>query len=478
MKKIITLSLVFSMIILNSCQESFLDKNPPISVGDVDVFTNPERIETTVLGLYGALKGNTGGTCLLGGKMLVAIDNRGEDFVNISNNLVTLYACYLMTTGDSDTECITYWMLAYRAINNVNTFLEKVADARELIGDAKYNQFVAEAKFVRAMSYYYLSLMYSQKPYSIDPSALAVPLRLLAEKDNSNNDLTQSTISEIFTQILEDLKDENIAALPAAAATYNAATRATKGAALMLRMRVKMAMNNWDGAITDGNAITGYSLTPSVKTPFSSPYYSAENIFSMPMAANNVPNTQYSYLEYYHSATIIMVLNMNAPGILSEAAYNQEDDARITNFVELNGTNYLLAKYTTLQKLDWVPIFRYAETLLNLAECHAAKGGSSEDQAKALLKQVRRRSIAEDADIIKDADIDALSGSGLKTAIYKERRLELIGEGIRGFDIVRRGESFPAKGSGGQSVQEVPPSAGNYMWPIPSSEKASNKLIK
>jgi hypothetical protein len=65
----------------------------------------------------------------------------------------------------------------------------------------------------------------------------------------------------------------------------------------------------------------------------------------------------------------------------------------------------------------------------------------------------------------------------LKTAIFKERRIEFIGEGIRGIDIVRRGETFPAKGSGGQSVGAVPPSAGNYMWSIPSSEKAINKLV-
>ena len=174
-----------------------------------------------------------------------------------------------------------------------------------------------------------------------------------------------------------------------------------------------------------------------------------------------------------------MVVNMDAPGILSEATHSQQGDARIKNFMEFNPDKgyTLLAKYTTSQRLDWVPVFRYAETLLNLAECYAAKGGDSERQAQAFLKQVRRRAITEADDMMKDAGIDALSGDDLKNAIYKERRLELMGEGIRGIDIVRRGETFPAKGTGAQSVDTVEPSSGNYMWPVPSSEKAVNKLI-
>jgi len=479
LKYSISLLLIFSMFLLYGCGEAFLHKDTPLSVSTSDIFTDPARIESTVLGLYGTLKMDADRQALLGGKMLVAFDNRGEDMINVSNNIASLYAVYLMTTGDANDECITFWRLAYRAINNANTFLEKIESARSLVGDANYALYVAEARFVRAMAYYYLCMMYSKQPYMLNPNARAVPLRLQAEINGKNNNLAASTVSEVFAAILEEIKDETITALPVASATYNAVTRATKGAALMLRVRVKMAMGNWDGAIADATAITGYSLTPTVKAPFSSPYCTSENIFSLPMAANNVPNTQNSYEEYYYGTTNVMTVNMDAPGIISEAAYSQKGDARIANFVEWNSAKgfHFLAKYTATQKSDWIPVFRYAETLLNLAECYAAKGGSSETQAQALLKQVRRRAIAEADDIIKDADIEALTGENLKTAIYKERRLELIGEGIRGIDIVRRGESFPAKGSGAQRVGAVSPSSANYMWPIPSSEKAINKLI-
>ena len=480
MKKIIFLSLAVSMIIFSSCNESFIVKDPPLSVESDDVFTSVTRIEANLLGLYASLKMDNSSRALLGGKMKIAFDNRGEDFINISNNLVTLYAAYLMQTGDSDSEAVVYWSVAYRAINNVNHFLERIEGAKDVLGDdALYARYIAEAKFVRAMAYYYLCMMYSKEPYSINPNAHAVPLRRIAEKDGFNNDLGVSSISTIFNFVLEDLKDEYIASLPAAPATptYASVSRATKGAALMLRMRVKMAMNNWDGAIADGAAVTGYSLTPTVTAPFAPSYRTVENIFSFPMESNNMTGTQYGYVEYYYGSVVIMVLNMSAPGILSEAAYSQPGDARFSELTEVIGDNRRLRKFPLSSKLDWIPIFRYAETLLNLAESYAAKGdAASETQARTLLKQVRRRAIAETDDVIKDADIDALTGSALKDAIYKERRLEFLGEGIRGIDIVRRGESFPAKGTGAQEVGAVSPSNDNYMWPIPSSEKAINKL--
>jgi len=475
MKRILFLTLACTMIILNSCSESFIDKNPPLNVSEKDLLAEASRIESNLLGLYSSLKMN-GFNGFLAGKMMIAFDNRGEDFINISNNNVTLFAAYRMATVDGDSETNVYWGAAYRAINNANTFIELIEDARATIGDAKVNLNIAEAKFVRAMAYYYLCMMYSKRPYSIDPNAKAVPLRLKAEKDATGNQMPASTNQQVFAQMLEDLSDANINLLPTATATYNAVTKASKGAALMLRMRVKMAMNNWDGAIADGTAISGYALTPTIKAAFSTPFYTSENIFSYPMATNNVPTTQYSAVEYFYGSPVIMIYNMDPPGIMSEAAYSQADDQRVSTLTAVNAANQRQSiKFPTTAKTDWIPQFRYAETLLNLAECYVAKGNEAE--ARKYLKQVRRRSIAEDKDILKDADIDALTGDALKMAVCKEKRLEFAGEGMRGLDIFRRGESFPEKGIGAQNVPAVPPTSGNYVWPYPATETSINKEL-
>ena len=66
-------------------------------------------------------------------------------------------------------------------------------------------------------------------------------------------------------------------------------------------------------------------------------------------------------------------------------------------------------------------------------------------------------------------------GDALKEAIYNEKRLEFIGEGIRGIDIMRRGEHFIKVGE--NETINVGPSDEKYTWPIPQVELLLNKDI-
>ena len=77
---------------------------------------------------------------------------------------------------------------------------------------------------------------------------------------------------------------------------------------------------------------------------------------------------------------------------------------------------------------------RYADVLLMAAEANN-RGGLNESKAQEYLNQVRRRAFGDELH-----DITA-SGLSLTNAIYLERRLELIGEGHRFFDLVRTGKA-------------------------------------
>lgn len=450
---------------LSSCSSSFLDQEPPLNMGENDIFSSADRIESTVSGLYAALK-NSSGSYFLGGKTYIAFDNMGEDIENVSQNLNTLYATYTFAINNVSEENTTTWTRAYLAINNANTFLENLEGAKDVAGD-KYEQYKAEAKFVRALAYFYLNNLYG-KPYSLDPNAKSVPLRLKAQKDASDNNLKRSTVKEVYDQILADVSD--VSALPDGEQSEEGTTRATKAAAYMLQMRVYMAEQNWAEAIAAGEKITGYSLASDFTSLFKTPYYTTETIFSLPMATNNTPNTQMDLAYYYQTPQVLYVDKTN--GIMSDANYSSSKDARTSLVTEEIGDdgkadgNFVLNKFTDKKtKLDWVPIFRYAETLLDLSECYANNG--NESKAKELLKEVRHRSLPAADDKL---NIDALSGQALKDAIYKERRWEFIGEGIRGLDILRRGESVKR----GDKVVATPESA-SYIWPIPESESLINK---
>ena len=457
MKKIVYILLTAFIFtnLLSSCKESFLDQEKPLVSTEAIVFTDAAKTEAALLGLYATLKGSD---CnYLGGRTYVVFDNRGWDIDNIDPNGVTLAQTFAMAVNQTQQENKDTWYYGYQAINRANVFIQSVEDYKtaDVIGADKAKQYVAEAKFVRALSYYYMLQLYSE-PYKVNKSAKALPLRLTAIKGSGQSDCASSTISKVYEQILTDINDSEIAAL---SGDVKQKTRATKAAAYMLRMRVYMAMENWSAAITAGNAVTGYTLVSDVAAQFKSPFYTDENIFSLPMSTNDRPNTQRSSWEFYNTGRIC-IIQKSAPGVMSMPNYSIAKDKRVVAF-DQDGK---VGKWTDPSdgRLKWHPIFRFAETKLNLAECYARS--SNVDAAITALSDVRRRSIAEADDKL---DVSTLAGSALLEAIALEKRLEFLGEGLAGIEIIRKGESFRNNTGPGNPY---------YTWPFPEAERVNNAL--
>lgn len=81
--------------------------------------------------------------------------------------------------------------------------------------------------------------------------------------------------------------------------------------------------------------------------------------------------------------------------------------------------------------MNW-PVLRMADVILMLAEVKAELGESGE--ALNLVNQVRQRAFGNASHNI------SASGDGLKNAILTERKLELLGEGTRRWDMIRSGK--------------------------------------
>lgn len=458
--KIFTIGLL-SLALLASCADS-LDKEPPLDLTNKEIFADTQHIESNLLGLYGSAKS------IIGLRLFDFNVARGDEFINQSVNNNEAISSYEMTVGQTSSDNTETWTQLYQTINNVNTFLEGINEAKAIAG-SNYDKWVAEAKFVRALSYYYLNDLYAQ-PYLLNKDAKSVPLRLKSENTTGNNDLRRSTVSEVYAQIEDDLSDANIANLPSSTNSYDAVTRASQGAAHVLRQRIFMEQGKWDKAITEGLAVNGYSLENDIANLFASPYITNETIFSFPMSETNRGSRQSAPAYYFYDGTRF-VIDFTS-GIQSKAAYSLSSDARIAKLTSKVGTQPISTKFKDSQNyLDWTPIFRYAEVLLNLAESYYQNG--DETSARKYLSQVRRRSVKEADDVL---DINSLSGEALKEAIYNERRAEFIGEGIRSLDIHRRGEDFIKQGGTVKEIR-ISPSTNGYIWPIPTIERSANKLI-
>jgi hypothetical protein len=97
--------------------------------------------------------------------------------------------------------------------------------------------------------------------------------------------------------------------------------------------------------------------------------------------------------------------------------------------------NRMTPPYIAAQRnsgMNW-PVLRMADVMLELAEVKAELGKSGE--AINLVNQIRQRAFGN-----SNHSISGLSGDALKDAVLEERKLELLGEGTRRWDMIRSGK--------------------------------------
>ncbi|WP_163410706.1 RagB/SusD family nutrient uptake outer membrane protein [Flavobacterium ajazii] len=469
--------LLFSSILLTSCENNEdLNIAPETTISDKDIFKTPARIEGLVNGIYKAFKGAS----LYGGRILLYQDQRGEDFINITANTYTGYESWNNSYSSGSNDINNLWSQAYSAINNANILIEGLAVNQGVITEEKAKQYIGEAKLVRALAYYTLVINFGQ-PYNKDAGASkGLPLRLKAETGTANNDFARSSVAEIYTQILKDLDDAE-AALPQSYSTADLnTTRAHVSTAIAIKTRVYLTQNNWPKVIEEAQKLAPQTQAPFSTTAsevkhalqsditviFSSNYATVESIFSIPMSSLDSYTGQ-SSIAYIYNTNLEYYLNPS--GILGDAQWRAADNRRnLTRTV--SGKQYFKKYAKPSPFLDYIPVIRYSEVLLNYAEAAAKTGNLT--LAANLLTAVHQRS---DASYVFDSAVTS-DQNQLIQAIWKERRIELLGEGFRGPDLLRNLQTLPAKGDSKLQTPAVLPTDANYIFPPANTELSANKL--
>jgi len=467
---------------ISSCKKEFLEKAPELTLPEAEAFSNPTRILGQVNGLYTSAKAGS----LFGGRYLIYNDIRAEEFVNRTGNGVTGYDVYQGTNNSTNTYVASFFSQGYLTINRANLFLKGLAENATVLTPALNANYAGEAKFVRALNYFALIQIFA-KPYISDNGASrGLPLRLTPETSLANNALKSSSVAAVYAQILKDL-DEAEAGLPD---TYSTAllrtTRAHKNTAIALKTRVYLAMGNYAKVLEEGNKLvpqaapfantarTAHALQPNVQSVFAAPFTTSESIFSFPMADTNAPGTQ-NQLGYYYSwagnGNLEFSLNKTGAGIYADPAWPTTDARKsvLTENATISGVlhSYPIKYGAVSPFIDFVPMIRYAEILLNVAEAEALAPGGNLVRSQALLQAVRTRS---DASFVYGA---LTTPAALEAAILKERRIELLAEGFRYNDLARKAAPLPSFGVG----SSVPVTDQRYTFPIPIGEVNTNPLV-
>jgi len=480
-KKLLYAAIAIGVIHLAGCKKEDLEPVPTNVVSDLSAFDSEVRIVGQVNAIYATIK-NAG---MYGGRYQIFNDIRGGDFQNDRTNVVTGFDVWNYTPSNSSGNSVqAVWARAYYAINLANVFLAGMdSKGASVVGDAKANNFRAEARFVRAMSYYALLQLYARPFWDGNGSKPGVPLRLTPNTGSGNYDLARSTVAEVYTQILADLDyaEQNLPTNYTTAALNT--TRAHKNTAIAFKTRVYLAMQRYSDVITEANKIVSaaapftapsgvaHALQANVATLYSN-YTTTESILSMPFSDVEAPGTQ-NQLGYYYGSAAMNGGNgeysLLSTGIISNTGW-KDTDARRALIVTSGGKQYLNKYPKAAPFTDWAPVIRYPEVLLSLAEAITRSTNTVDARAIALLNAVRQRSDATTTFVAGDF----ATSEDLANAILTERRIEFLGEGLAGQDLTRLGLALPAK----PGVSAVQPTQQEYIWPISSTELLLNSLCE
>lgn len=385
--------------------------------------------------------------------------------------------------GNSGTTGSTFYQNMYERISTIcNTIIYEKDKMKG--SEAEIKTVVAEAKMLRAFSYFLLVNFYA-KPYDVATADKdkAVPLKLdpFVETDP---DPAQSTVAEVYAQIEKDINE----AIPDLKGEAKSPYRFNQAAAFALKAKVHLYKKEFDACIAaavESNKLSStlFDLATLVSATTNKPtkgLYAngSENLF---FATVNPQNT-------YVGPEMIELLD---GGLVAYGQNSAVKDARRDLYKRPSAT---INDYKSI--ISWVPNTKEyspnvvgltnTEVLLMLGECYARKGQN--DKVKEVLKpylESRYRNYVH-TDLVLPQDI-------VPTVkfVIDERRKELS-RGINRFLDLRRFNTeeayqktcvrlFPmdpvATPSIPQQTYILPPKSSLYILPFPSKAIENDKRL-
>jgi starch-binding outer membrane protein, SusD/RagB family len=317
------------------------------------------------------------------------------------------------------------WQDSYKAIQKANVVLNRIGTVTYTDSTVKVNR-IGEMKFIRALLYFNLVRLYGD-----------VPLVLKETTDpNAYFGIGRTPATDVYNQIKKDLT-EAIDGLPVSSKQPG---KVIKTAAQTLLAKVYLTLKDYTSAATLLTAVVNsgkHRLMTNPADVFSiSNENNAEIIFAVQFASGINGNTEGStmFQQFSPSGTQSGAKGHNLPTKTLYSLYTATDKRKGT-YIDVTpaGTPYckkLTAPATVITDGGSdVVILRYADVLLMLAEAENELGNTG--TAIPYLDSVRVRAGLLPATALTQEDVRA--------AITLERRLELIGEGHRWFDLLRTG---------------------------------------
>jgi len=464
--QIIKLTQLFGTLIfctvLGACQKNMLDQTPLNQITDDTYWQSPEDANMFATRMYTFMPQDN----------FVYYEGMSDN--GISNDPTT------RRFGNSTQDpTISGKEWNYSPIRQAFSFFENVNKVAGMDPTLK-KRLIAEVKFVLAYRYFIMATLYGD-----------IPLVNSLIKDPNTADIPKTTKSEIIKQVNTWL-DEAAADLPQSYSGVDLG-RATKGAALALKTRVCLYNNQFADAIAAAKQIMDlkiYGLYPNYYNFFQKDGdYSTEDIWSFGYALSVKQN---SLRDILGSQALMNGRNIVGPTAelvndyeskngyypyTKDPVYKATDpfanrDPRLRETILCPGDIFAYPFFSTINQFDpfnnagdriggdlgsragfsWSKnvdrydyvrsgtnnwkAFRYGEVLLNYVEAQNELTGPS-SEIIAALDQIRARAGMPSVEASFKLNGWTINQSTLRDFIRHERRIELAGEGLRYFDILR-----------------------------------------
>lgn len=470
MKSIIWLSVTVTCLLMMSSCSDFIGLSPKSEVTSDLVFKKDKDFNDAAIGAYREFQDVYDYLWRFGdlpGEDVIQAALRNQEHVRIDN----------FSLDVNDNILLSAWRDHYQVIERVNTLLDVIEDVDASIITNK-DQYIGEAKFLRALAYFNLVRIFGNVPMVITPLSIEESL-----------ETPQTDIDVIYDDlIIKDLLDAE-ANLPE---TYSADNvgRATKGAARSLLGKVYLTIQDFVNAESKLMEVTemGYALLDDFEDLFNfDNEHHSEYIFDIEYIDGDIglgSNFTRDFLvetqdvgAFREELTRIWGIGGRESGgratpnlefiALFDSADVRQHRTATTGIYDDEGTfipipedaiihaitlKYIYPIGTSDGKVNW-RVIRYADVLLMLAE--ALNENDKTSEALKYLNQVHER-----------AGLDAYTGLSkdeTREKIYLERRFELFMEGHRWFDLVRTGRALEVCEPLGMEPHQT-------VFPIPQSQ--------
>lgn len=407
-------------VVFSSCSDE-LEQLPFNAIATDIALETPADFENALKGVYAGMRGSGYYGATSGAASIYFIPDVISDDVIINNNGRRSRETFYDWRYDEDNSSETFWLAAYRVVQRANFILENID---KLSGENK-TAVEGEALAARAIAHYDLVRLYADSPANTNGGALGVPY---VTSTDASLKPTRNTLDDTYNSIMSDLTTA-LAQIPADLGVG----RLNKSAVSAYMTRINLFMGNDGAVISSANGVSG-SVASMADFP---------NVWKD--ASNEGVLFKIVVTEPDNVSLGVAWLQESPDGIRSEynvdkALYDlyQDNDIRKAAYFETSafaGVDYNhIVKYRgrltgNANEVD-AKVLRYEEVLLSKAEAQYNTG----DQGGALASLDELRSQR-----YMGFSSPGETGQALADAIALERRLEFAFEGIRFFDLKRKG---------------------------------------